>query len=86
MNEMKANSVHQMPVEHNRDVFFVIFTIKCFFFLQQLAALEETLKGDHNHSLSKNFRIPQHLNGRKVLASFPVSHTARGECFIYYIY
>ncbi|XP_016114095.1 carbonic anhydrase 9-like [Sinocyclocheilus grahami] len=37
---------------------------------RQLAALEDTLKTEHNKLLSKNFRAPQLLHGRKVLASF----------------
>ncbi|KAK2871534.1 hypothetical protein QQF64_002739 [Cirrhinus molitorella] len=41
---------------------------------RQLAALEDTLKTEHNKLLSKNFRAPQLLHGRKVLASF---HTGR---------
>ncbi|KAF4081884.1 hypothetical protein AMELA_G00145530 [Ameiurus melas] len=45
---------------------------------KQLAALEETLKAGHNQSLSRNFRAPQNLYGRRVLASFPNSHTASG--------
>ncbi|KAK3522038.1 hypothetical protein QTP70_022461 [Hemibagrus guttatus] len=45
---------------------------------KQLAALEETLKAGHNESLSKNFRAPQPLNGRRVLASFPASQTRYG--------
>ncbi|TRY53661.1 hypothetical protein DNTS_008662 [Danionella cerebrum] len=37
---------------------------------RQLAALEETLKIEHNKRLSKNFRAPQLLHGRKILSSF----------------
>ncbi|XP_051539296.1 carbonic anhydrase 14 isoform X2 [Myxocyprinus asiaticus] len=37
---------------------------------RQLAALEDTLKTEHNKLLSKNFRVPQLLHGRKVLKSF----------------
>ncbi|KAK7126221.1 hypothetical protein R3I93_021567 [Phoxinus phoxinus] len=40
---------------------------------RQLAALEDSLKNKHNKLLSKNFRAPQLLHGRKVLSSF---HTA----------
>ncbi|XP_056089216.1 carbonic anhydrase 9 [Rhinichthys klamathensis goyatoka] len=40
---------------------------------RQLAALEDSLKTEHNKLLSRNFRAPQLLHGRKVLASF---HTA----------
>ncbi|KAB5543637.1 hypothetical protein PHYPO_G00081570 [Pangasianodon hypophthalmus] len=43
---------------------------------KQLAALEETLKAGHNQRLSQNFRTPQNLYGRQVLASFLTSHTA----------
>ncbi|KAI5614244.1 carbonic anhydrase 14 isoform X2 [Silurus asotus] len=46
---------------------------------KQLAALELTLKAGHNHSLSENFRAPQNLNGRQVLASFQSSHNANGD-------
>ncbi|XP_016110107.1 carbonic anhydrase 14 isoform X2 [Sinocyclocheilus grahami] len=44
---------------------------------RQLAALEDTLKTEHNKLLSKNFRAPQLLHGRKVLASFHTGSTAR---------
>ncbi|XP_055062734.2 carbonic anhydrase 14 [Misgurnus anguillicaudatus] len=37
---------------------------------RQLAALEDTLKTEHSKLLSKNFRAPQLLHGRKVLTSF----------------
>ncbi|MFT7815729.1 carbonic anhydrase 9-like [Arapaima gigas] len=36
----------------------------------QLAALEDSLKAEHNRHLSKNFRAPQLLHGRQVLSSF----------------
>ncbi|XP_016360397.1 carbonic anhydrase 9-like [Sinocyclocheilus anshuiensis] len=44
---------------------------------RQLAALEDTLKTEHNKLLSKNFRAPQLLHGRNVLASFHTGSTAR---------
>ncbi|KTG04322.1 hypothetical protein cypCar_00030731 [Cyprinus carpio] len=44
---------------------------------RQLAALEDTLKTEHNKLLSKNFRAPQLLHGRKVLASFHTESTTR---------
>ncbi|XP_043106351.1 carbonic anhydrase 14 [Puntigrus tetrazona] len=44
---------------------------------RQLAALEDTLKTEHNKLLSKNFRAPQLLHGRKVLASFRAGSTTR---------
>ncbi|XP_063067377.1 carbonic anhydrase 9 isoform X2 [Engraulis encrasicolus] len=37
---------------------------------KQLAALEDTLKMEQNQLLSKNFRAPQLLHGRHVVASF----------------
>ncbi|KAI7793264.1 carbonic anhydrase 14 [Triplophysa rosa] len=37
---------------------------------RQLAALEDTLKTEHNKLLSRNFRAPQLLHGRNVLTSF----------------
>lgn len=37
---------------------------------RQLAALEDTLKVGHSQQLNKNFRAPQLLHGRRVLASF----------------
>lgn len=40
---------------------------------RQLAALEDTLKAGQNQLLSKNFRAPQLLHGRRVLASFSTS-------------
>ncbi|KAG9263511.1 carbonic anhydrase 14-like [Astyanax mexicanus] len=40
---------------------------------RQLAALEKTLKAGQNQLLSKNFRAPQLLHGRRVLASFSTS-------------
>ncbi|TSS11560.1 Carbonic anhydrase 6 [Bagarius yarrelli] len=40
-----------------------------------LAALEDTLKAGHNESLSKNFRTPQNLYGRRVLASFQAENS-----------
>ncbi|KAK2823580.1 hypothetical protein Q7C36_020180 [Tachysurus vachellii] len=46
---------------------------------KQLAALEETLKGGHNQSLTKNFRSPQNLYGRRVLVSFPTSNSGYGR-------
>lgn len=36
----------------------------------QLAALEDTLKTEHNKLLSRNFRAPQLLHNRNVLTSF----------------
>ncbi|XP_059380199.1 carbonic anhydrase 14-like [Carassius carassius] len=42
---------------------------------RQLTALEDTLKTEHNKLLSKNFRAPQLLHGRKVLASFQTEST-----------
>ncbi|XP_077099453.1 carbonic anhydrase 14 [Siphateles boraxobius] len=45
---------------------------------RQLAALEDSLKTEHNKLLSKNFRAPQLLHGRKVLTSFhPLSTTGK---------
>ncbi|KTF85176.1 hypothetical protein cypCar_00028026 [Cyprinus carpio] len=46
---------------------------------RQLAALEDTLKTEHNMLLSKNFRAPQLLHGRKVLASFHTESTTGGH-------
>ncbi|XP_060764905.1 carbonic anhydrase 9 isoform X2 [Neoarius graeffei] len=43
---------------------------------KQLAALERTLKAGQNQSLNENFRAPQNINGRRILASFPILHTA----------
>ncbi|KAL7847122.1 hypothetical protein SRHO_G00221020 [Serrasalmus rhombeus] len=40
---------------------------------KQLAALENTLKAGQNQHLSKNFRAPQLLHGRRVLSSFSSS-------------
>lgn len=37
---------------------------------KQLAILEDTIHHDHDHILQMNFREPQPLNGRRVLASF----------------
>ncbi|KAG1970956.1 carbonic anhydrase 14 [Pimephales promelas] len=42
---------------------------------RQLAALEDSLKTEHNKLLSKNFRAPQLLHGRKVLTSFRTAST-----------
>ncbi|KAI4890709.1 hypothetical protein NFI96_011538 [Prochilodus magdalenae] len=49
---------------------------------KQLAALEDTLKAGHNQLLSKNFRAPQLLYGRRVLSSFsslPVVHSRNAD-------
>uniref|UniRef100_A0A671MNE5 Carbonic anhydrase IX n=1 Tax=Sinocyclocheilus anshuiensis TaxID=1608454 RepID=A0A671MNE5_9TELE len=50
---------------------------------RQLAALEDTLKTEHNKLLSKNFRAPQLLHGRNVLASFHTGSTARSMYSLY---
>ncbi|XP_051972246.1 carbonic anhydrase 14 isoform X2 [Xyrauchen texanus] len=47
---------------------------------RQLAALEDTLKTEHNKLLSKNFRVPQFLHGRKVLKSFHTVTTTGNYC------
>nr|XP_008121466.1 PREDICTED: carbonic anhydrase 9 [Anolis carolinensis] len=44
---------------------------------QQITVLEDTLRGDGDHPLHGNFRLPQDLYGRTVLASFPGGHSAR---------
>ncbi|KAM9456592.1 carbonic anhydrase 14 isoform 2-T2 [Clarias gariepinus] len=44
---------------------------------KQLAALEKTLKAGHNQSLAENFRTPQNLHGRHVLASFRTTYSTR---------
>ncbi|XP_025050501.1 carbonic anhydrase 9 isoform X4 [Alligator sinensis] len=41
--------------------------------LDQILKLEETLYGDHNKLLQNNFRLPQAMHGRRVLASFLVA-------------
>ncbi|XP_030623717.1 carbonic anhydrase 9 [Chanos chanos] len=51
---------------------------------RQLAALEDTLKAGQNQLLSKNFRAPQLLHGRRVQASFiskpiPQNGLSRGD-------
>ncbi|KPP63732.1 carbonic anhydrase 9-like [Scleropages formosus] len=43
----------------------------------QLATLEDTLKADRDRHLSKNFRAPQRLHGRRVLSSFGALPDAR---------
>uniref|UniRef100_M3XJ23 Carbonic anhydrase n=1 Tax=Latimeria chalumnae TaxID=7897 RepID=M3XJ23_LATCH len=43
----------------------------------QLSQLENTLKMKHQQILSQNFRVPQSLHGRKVLASFNLSFKTR---------
>uniref|UniRef100_A0A8C9R7P2 Carbonic anhydrase n=1 Tax=Scleropages formosus TaxID=113540 RepID=A0A8C9R7P2_SCLFO len=45
----------------------------------QLATLEDTLKADRDRHLSKNFRAPQRLHGRRVLSSFGALPDARGR-------
>ncbi|XP_072515330.1 carbonic anhydrase 14 [Salminus brasiliensis] len=45
---------------------------------KQLAALEDTLKAGQNQLLSKNFRAPQLLHGRRVLSSFSVLPSVEG--------
>ncbi|CAM4730840.1 hypothetical protein PO909_022159 [Leuciscus waleckii] len=42
---------------------------------RQLGALENSLKTEHKKLLSKNFRAPQLLHGRKVLTSFRTAST-----------
>nr|XP_694982.3 carbonic anhydrase 14 isoform X2 [Danio rerio] len=44
---------------------------------RQLAALEESLKTEHNKLLSKNFRAPQLLHGRKIQSSFHTSDSGK---------
>ncbi|KAF5901918.1 carbonic anhydrase 14-like, partial [Clarias magur] len=44
---------------------------------KQLVALEKTLKAGHNQSLAENFRSPQNLHGRHVLASFRSTYSTR---------
>ncbi|XP_019373552.1 PREDICTED: carbonic anhydrase 9 [Gavialis gangeticus] len=41
--------------------------------LDQILKLEETLYGDHDKLLENNFRLPQAMHGRRVLASFLVA-------------
>ncbi|XP_059581417.1 carbonic anhydrase 9 isoform X2 [Alligator mississippiensis] len=41
--------------------------------LDQILKLEETLYGDHDKLLENNFRLPQAMHGRRVLASFSVA-------------
>ncbi|KAG7476508.1 hypothetical protein MATL_G00083760 [Megalops atlanticus] len=45
---------------------------------KQLATLEDTLKAGHNQHLTKNFRAPQLLHGRRVLSSFSAVPSSRG--------
>nr|XP_060621243.1 carbonic anhydrase 9 [Anolis sagrei ordinatus] len=44
---------------------------------QQILVLEDTLRGDGDHPLHGNFRLPQDLYGRTVLASFSEGHSSR---------
>ncbi|XP_067318648.1 carbonic anhydrase 14 [Anolis sagrei] len=44
---------------------------------QQISVLEDTLRGDGDHPLHGNFRLPQDLYGRTVLASFSEGHSSR---------
>ncbi|MBN3310855.1 CAH9 anhydrase, partial [Amia calva] len=46
---------------------------------KQLAALEDTLKAEHNELLSKNFRAPQLLFGRDVQSSFRAEVSGSGK-------
>uniref|UniRef100_A0A8C2CZP0 Alpha-carbonic anhydrase domain-containing protein n=1 Tax=Cyprinus carpio TaxID=7962 RepID=A0A8C2CZP0_CYPCA len=46
----------------------------------------DTLKTEHNMLLSKNFRAPQLLHGRKVLASFHTESTTGGMYNLYYTF
>ncbi|XP_042565335.1 carbonic anhydrase 14 isoform X1 [Clupea harengus] len=50
--------------------------------LPQLAALEDTLKMEQNQLLSKNFRAPQLLHGRRVVSSFSASPEPQGPKII----
>uniref|UniRef100_A0A8C1U9C6 Carbonic anhydrase IX n=1 Tax=Cyprinus carpio TaxID=7962 RepID=A0A8C1U9C6_CYPCA len=47
---------------------------------------QDTLKTEHNMLLSKNFRAPQLLHGRKVLASFHTESTTGGVYNLYYAF
>ncbi|XP_012676639.2 carbonic anhydrase 9 isoform X2 [Clupea harengus] len=49
---------------------------------KQLAALEDTLKMEQNQLLSKNFRAPQLLHGRRVVSSFSASPEPQGPKII----
>ncbi|XP_042303870.1 carbonic anhydrase 9 isoform X2 [Sceloporus undulatus] len=44
---------------------------------EQISVLEDTIQGDEDQPLQSNFRLPQSLHGRTVLASFPLAPTAR---------
>ncbi|XP_061463321.1 carbonic anhydrase 9 [Rhineura floridana] len=39
---------------------------------EQISVLEDTLWGDDDKAIQSNFRLPQSLHGREVLASFPM--------------
>ncbi|KAJ7335089.1 hypothetical protein JRQ81_013030 [Phrynocephalus forsythii] len=45
---------------------------------QQISMLEDTIRGDEDQPLQGNFRLQQTLQGRTVLASFPVPHIPQG--------
>ncbi|KAJ6663064.1 hypothetical protein lerEdw1_010885 [Lerista edwardsae] len=42
---------------------------------EQISVLEDSLHGDNAELIQSNFRPPQSLNGRRVLASFPAGRT-----------
>nr|XP_028603998.1 carbonic anhydrase 9 isoform X2 [Podarcis muralis] len=44
----------------------------------QISLLEDTLHGDEDELIQDNFRLPQSLQGRSVLASFPMLHSPEG--------
>ncbi|XP_053263698.1 carbonic anhydrase 9 isoform X7 [Podarcis raffonei] len=44
----------------------------------QISVLEDTLHGDEDELIQDNFRLPQSLQGRSVLASFPMLHSPEG--------
>lgn len=48
-------------------------------FSLQISVLEDSLHGDEDELIRSNFRLPQSLNGRRVLASFPTTHPPAGR-------